>query len=91
MNTHGLLGMEAAEKGKRCFNRMTAELSETMHHWSLEREKPNTKLWNSVQAILNNLDNIVPTPEKIKAIVNSTGLLTARTPGRRCCTTSATR
>lgn len=76
VNTHGLLGMEAAEKGKRCFNRMTAELSETMHHWSLEREKPNTKLWNSVQAILNNLDNIVPTPEKIKAIVNSTGLLT---------------
>ena len=71
-----MLGMEAAEKGKRCFNRMTAELSETMHHWSLEREKPNTKLWNSVQAILNNLDNIVPTPEKIKAIVNSTGLLT---------------
>lgn len=42
VNTHGLLGMEAAEKGKRCFNRMTAELSETMHHWSLEREKPNT-------------------------------------------------
>lgn len=76
VNTHGLLGMEAAEKGKRCFNRMTAELSETMHHWSLEREKPNTKLWNSVQAILNNLDNIVPTPEKIRAIVNSTGLLT---------------
>lgn len=76
VNTHGLLGKEAAEKGKRCFNRMTADLSQAVYHWSLEREKPNTALWNSVQAILNDIDNIIPSPEKIDAIARSNGALT---------------
>ncbi len=76
VNTHGLLGKEAAEKGKMCFNRMTSELSQAVYHWSMEKEKPNTALWNSVQAILNNLDSIIPTPEKIDAISKSNGALT---------------
>lgn len=76
VNTHGLLGKEAAEKGKRCFNRMTADLSQAVYHWSLEREKPNTALWNSVQAILGDIDNIIPSPEKIDAIARSNGALT---------------
>ena len=76
VNTHGLLGKEAAEKGKQCFNRMTADLSMAVTHWSQEREKPNTALWNSVQSILNNLDRIIPTPEKIDAIAQNNGALT---------------
>ena len=76
VNTHGMLGKEAAEKGKRCFNRMTADLSQAVYHWSQEKEKPNSALWNSVQSILNNLDNIIPTPEKIDAIAQSNGSLT---------------
>lgn len=76
VNTNGLLGKEAYEKGKKCFNRMTADLSQAVYRWSLEREKPNSALWNSVQAILNNLDPIIPTAEKIDAISQSNGALT---------------
>lgn len=76
VNAHGMLGKEAAEKGKRCFSRMTAELSQAVYHWSLEKEKPNSALWNSVQAILNQLDSIIPTSEKIDAIAQSNGSLT---------------
>lgn len=76
VNANSLLGKEAYEKGKRCFNRMTAELSQTVYRWSLEKEKPNSALWNSVQAILNNLDPIIPTPEQIDAISQSNGALT---------------
>lgn len=76
INTAGMLGMEALEKGKRCFDRMTAELSEIVSYWSSEREKPNTALWNSVQDILNNLDQIIPSVEKIDAISKNNGALT---------------
>ena len=73
VNIQGVLGKETAEKGKRCFNRMTADLREAVIYWSQEREKPNTALWNSVQSILNDLDKIIPTPEKINAIAKSDG------------------
>lgn len=76
VNTNSLLGKEAYEKGKRCFNRMTADLSQIVYRWSLEKEKPNSALWNSVQVILNNLDPIIPTPERIDAISQSNGALT---------------
>ena len=76
MNANSLLGKEAYEKGKRCFNRMTADLSQIVYRWSLEREKPNSALWNSVQAILNNIDSIIPSPEQIDAISQSNGSLT---------------
>lgn len=76
VNANSLLGKEAYEKGKRCFNRMTADLSQIVYRWSLEREKPNSALWNSVQAILNNIDSIIPSPEQIDAISQSNGSLT---------------
>lgn len=76
VNTNSLLGKEAYEKGKRCFNRMTADLSQIVYRWSLEKEKPNSALWNSVQAILNNLDPIIPSPEQIDAISQGNGALT---------------
>lgn len=76
INTNALLGKEAAEKGKQCFNRMANDLKKAVHYWSQEKEKPNTALWNSVQAILNNIDNIIPTPEKINALAESSGATT---------------
>jgi len=76
VNTNSLLGKEAFEKGKRCFNRMTADLSELVYNWGLKREQPNTALWNSVQAILNNIDAMIPTPDQIDAISRSNGALT---------------
>lgn len=76
VNANSLLGKEAYEKGKRCFNRMTADLSQIVYRWSLEREKPNSALWNSLQAILNNIDSIIPSPEQIDAISQSNGSLT---------------
>ena len=76
VNTNGLLGKEAFEKGKRCFNRMTSDLSQIVYHWGLERERPNTALWNSVQAILNNIDAMIPSPKRIDAISRNNGALT---------------
>ena len=76
VNTNAILGKEAAEKGKQCFNRMANDLKRAVYYWSQEKEKPNTALWNSVQAILNNIDTIIPTPERINELACSSGAIT---------------
>lgn len=76
INTNTLLGKEAAEKGKQCFNRMASDLKKAVYHWSQEKEKPNSSLWNSVQAILNDIDSIIPSPEKIDQLAANTGAVT---------------
>lgn len=69
------MGMEAYIKGQKCFNRMTSDLSSRVTHWAALRHEPNTALWNSVQTILNNLDNIIPTSEQIQSICDRNGAL----------------
>lgn len=76
IDTNALLGKEAAEKGKQCFNRMASDLKKVVYHWNQEKEKPNTSLWNSVQVILNDIDSIIPTPEKIDQLAANTGAVT---------------
>ena len=68
-------GQLAFEKGRTCFNQMTAELSKIVSYWEGERNKPNSVLWNQVQEILNDLDNIVPTAEQIQQNSDSNGAL----------------
>lgn len=75
-DTKSLAGKEAFEKGKKCFHRMTADLSQNVYYWSQERENSNSALWNSVQAILNNLDNIIPSAEQIQRINDMNGTYT---------------
>jgi len=75
INTNALLGQEAYEKGRACFNRMTADLSNAVYHWSQEKEKYNSALWNNVQAILSDIDSIIPSAEQIQAISDSNGAL----------------
>ena len=76
IDTNSTRGKEAYEKGKQCFNRMTAELKRLVFRWSEEKDRPNTVLWNRVQAILNHLDDIIPPAEKIQAISDNCGALT---------------
>lgn len=69
------MGMEAYVKGQKCFNRMTSDLSGRVTDWAVLRDEPNTALWNSVQAILNDLDNIIPSAEQIQGICDRDGSL----------------
>ena len=68
-------GQVAFEKGTECFHQMTADLSRAVNYWGAERNKPNSLLWNLVQEILNDLDNIVPTAEQIQEISDQNGAL----------------
>ncbi len=71
------VGKEAFEKGKRCFSRLSADLFGQVNFWAGERNKPNTALWNRVQGILNNLDSIIPSAERLQKISDSNGFLSA--------------
>jgi len=68
-------GQLAFEKGCACFHQMTAELSRAVNYWGGEKNKPNSVLWNHVQVILNDLDNIIPSAEQIQEISNQNGAL----------------
>lgn len=73
LSAESLLGMEAYKKGKECFNRMTSDLSKAVSSWSEKREQSSSVLWNRVQAILNDLDSIIPSPEQIQNISDANG------------------
>lgn len=68
-------GKEAFDKGEQCFNRLSADLSEQVIYWSDKREEANSALWNCIQAILNNMDDIIPTAEQIQKISDRNGAL----------------
>lgn len=76
IDTNAILGKDAARKGRQCFNRMANDLKTVVKYWHDEKEKPNTALWNNVQVILNDIDNMIPTPEKIDALAENSGALT---------------
>lgn len=63
-----LSGMEAFSKGEECFRKMKTDLWDQVTYWSQLRTESNSVLWNSVQAILNNLEQIIPTEGDIQTI-----------------------
>lgn len=73
INPGSMLGQEAYQKGRACFNRMTADLRRNVTYWSEEKEKDSSILWNHVQRILSDLDSIIPTAEQIQEICNNSG------------------
>ena len=76
INTNAMLGQEAYQKGRACFNRMTADLRRNVTFWSEEKEKDSSILWNHFQRILNDLDSIIPSAEQIQEISNNGGAQT---------------
>lgn len=68
-------GKEAFDKGEQCFNRLSADLSEQVIYWSEKRYEANTALWNCIQSILNNMDDIIPSAEQIQKISDRNGAL----------------
>ncbi len=76
INTNAMLGQEAYQKGRACFNRMTADLRKNVTYWSEEKEKDSSILWNHIQRILGSLDNIIPSAEQIQEISNNGGAQT---------------
>lgn len=75
INANAMVGQEAYSKGKECYSRMTADLSNTVERWSAVRDQPNSELWNNVQKILNELDSLIPSAERIQAIKQNNGNL----------------
>ena len=73
INTNAMLGQEAYQKGRACFNRMTADLRKNVNYWSEEKQKDSSILWNHVQRILSDLDSIIPTAEQIQEVCNNSG------------------
>ena len=67
---------EVYEKGVACFQAMASDLKETVRFWNQERNKPNAILWNRIQQILNNLDQLIPSVEKINEINKNNGNMT---------------
>lgn len=76
INANAMLGQEAYQKGRACFNRMTADLRKNVTYWSEEKEKDSSILWNHVQRILSSLDSIIPSAEQIQEISNNGGAQT---------------
>lgn len=76
INTNAMLGQEAYQKGRACFNRMTADLRRNVTYWSEEKEKDSSILWNQIQRILSGLDDIIPSAEQIQQISNNGGAQT---------------
>ncbi len=74
-NPQSQAGVKAFLKGKECYHRMTADLSNQVEYWSDEKDKPNSTLWNRVQNILNNFDNVAPSAEMFQKAIDSNGAL----------------
>lgn len=75
ISVQGQAGVKAFLKGKECYHRMTADLSNQVTHWSREKDKPNSALWNRVQGILNNFDNVAPSEEMLQKAIDENGSL----------------
>ena len=75
INPGSMQGQQAYQKGKACFNRITADLRRKVTYWSEEKEKDSSILWNHVQRILNGLDDIIPSAEQIQDISDNNGAL----------------
>ncbi|MBE6982122.1 MAG: hypothetical protein E7437_07380 [Ruminococcaceae bacterium] len=77
VDIHKQMGMEAFLKGKACFSQMTADLSRVVKRWKKEKDKDNGLLWNSVHAIVNDMDQFIPSAETIQTIAEKNGGLLA--------------
>ncbi len=67
------IGANLFQKGTECFDTMTSNLRKQVEEWNLKKNERNNILWNSVQKILNDLENIVPSEEKIQEVIDVNG------------------
>ena len=68
-------GLSAAQKGKECYRKLTADLVNCVIYWGQERNQPNSILWNAVQEILDSLDDLVPDAQTLQLTINGNGSL----------------
>ena len=66
-------GIQAYQKGTECFERMATDLKNSVIYWNEMKQEKNSLLSNRVQAILNNLDDLIPTAEQINEIQRKNG------------------
>lgn len=68
-------GLSAAQKGKECYKKLSADLVNSVAYWSQERDQPNSILWNAVQEILDSLDELVPDAQTLQRTIDRNGSL----------------
>lgn len=69
------IGIEVAQLGKECYNKLTADLARGVDYWYLERNKPNAILWNRVKDILDGLESALPDEERLQDLIDMSGTL----------------
>lgn len=67
--------IEAFQKGQDAYEKLTADLRRQVYYWQDEKDRPNSILWNRVQKILNELEDIVPSAEMLTKVMNENGSL----------------
>jgi len=75
MGSQVQIGIEVAQLGNECYNKLTADLARGVDFWYLERNKPNAILWNRVKDILDNLEETLPEEEKLQDMIDRSGTL----------------
>ena len=75
MRTVSYTHLSAAQKGKECYRKLTADLVNCVIYWGQERNQPNSILWNAVQEILDSLDDLVPDAQTLQLTINGNGSL----------------
>lgn len=67
-------GNQAYIEGTKFFPAMTAELRDTVRRWERRKDSPDdTILWKNVKPVLDHLEDVAPSEEKINAILQSHG------------------
>ena len=71
-------GLSASKKGKACYEKLSADLVNSVVYWGKEKDEPNSTLWNEVQQILDDLDEMVPDAESLQRTIDQNGSLLPR-------------
>ena len=71
--TGGPENLQAYTLGIECYNRLTSNLDKQVQYWYTEQNKPNAALWNRVKDILNGLEDILPSEEKLQQVLDKSG------------------
>ena len=65
--------LKAFQIGQNTYQRMTAELKKKVLEWREEKDRPNSSLWNRVQEILNKMDNMAPSAQRLQRVIDTNG------------------
>ena len=75
LNANVQQGLSAFQKGKECYQKLSADLVNSVIYWGREKDQPNSILWNAVQEILDSLDELVPDAKTLQKTIDGNGSL----------------